>query len=285
MAALAKGTIAVPNGEFPLTWEDFHRIASLVHGESGIVLTEGKVNLVYSRLAKRLRAIGLRNFRDYCGLVHSPDGADERQAMICALTTNVTRFFREDHHFKYLHDVLCPQFRRTLDAGGRVRIWSAACSSGEEPYSAALTILRAIPDAAQRDILILATDLDGDILARGEAGVYPAERLMDIPVEYRGGVERSSHDSGFSFSPAIRTMIRFKELNLLSDWPIRNKFDLIFCRNVMIYFDDETQSRIWARFAQQMTPDASLCIGHSERVGNEHPFELVGQTIYRRRSA
>jgi chemotaxis protein methyltransferase CheR len=137
-----------------------------------------------------------------------------------------------------------------------------------------------MPDVVQRDLLILATDLDRDILAKAEKGHYPLERLTDIPAEYRAGVERG--EGSFSFSPQIRSMVRFRELNLLADWPIKGQFDVIFCRNVMIYFDDETQSRIWTRFAEHITPDGTLCIGHSERVGSEHGFVLSGQTIYRR---
>ena len=163
--------LAVPDGEFPFTWADFHRIAALVHGQSGIVLGDGKANLVYSRLAKRLRAIGLRSFHDYCALVQSEQGADERGAMISAMTTNVTRFFREEHHFKYLEEKVWPELGRA--SRRRARIWSAGCSSGEEPYSIALSLVHAIKDPAQRDILILASDIDPEMVAQGWPPAIP----------------------------------------------------------------------------------------------------------------
>jgi len=282
VAQQKSSALAVPDGEFPLTWEDFHRIAALVHGQAGIVLAEGKANLVYSRLAKRLRIIGLRNFRDYCDLVQSDQGAAERSALISALTTNVTRFFREDHHFRYLEEKVWPELAR---ASRRVRVWSAGCSSGEEPYSIALSLLHAIKDAPQRDMLILASDLDPEMVADGLAARYPATRLADIPVAYRDLVERPSRDDTFTFSQTVRNLIRFRELNLIGPWPLHGKFDVIFCRNVMIYFDEETQNRIWGRFADVIAPGGTLCIGHSERIDlGQHPFDLVGQTIYRRKS-
>jgi len=283
----ARSDPPVPNGEFPFTWSDFQKIASLVHGEAGIVLTENKVNLVYSRLAKRLRAIGLRNFRDYCALVESAEGTDERQALIAAMTTNVTRFFREQHHFDHLTAMALPRLIATARAGGRVRIWSSACSSGEEPYSIALTVLQAMPDAREHDVLILASDIDPDILERAKSGVYPIARLDDIPQAMRGSwIQTAPGTREFSFRPEVKSLIRFRQLNLLHDWPIRNTFDVIFCRNVMIYFDQNTQDDIWRRFAARMSGDSYLYIGHSERIATDRlPFSLAGQTVYKHTGA
>jgi len=276
----------VPGGEFAFTWSDFRKIAALVHAQSGIVLNEGKVNLVYSRLAKRLRIVGLRSFRDYCALVGSEDGIDERQAMIAAMTTNVTRFFREPHHFTYLETDVLPDLVARARTGGRIRIWSAACSSGEEPYSIALTLLNLMPDAAEHDVLILASDLDPNMLARAEEGVYTAAQVESIPLELRRKwlESRKLGDGiGYAVSDPVRSLLRYRELNLLDPWPMRGRFDVIFCRNVMIYFDEETQNGIWKRFAQVLEPGGMLCIGHSERIGAAMPFELVAQTSYRLR--
>ena len=276
----------VPGGEFAFTWADFRKIAAIVHAQSGIVLNESKANLVYSRLAKRLRIVGLRSFRDYCALVGSEDGIDERQAMLAAMTTNVTRFFREPHHFTYLETNVLPPLIAKARAGGRIRIWSAACSSGEEPYSIALTLLNLMPDAAEQDVLILASDLDPNMLARAEEGIYTSSQVESIPVELRRKwiESRKLGDGiGYAVSAAPRSLLRFRELNLLDPWPMRGSFDVIFCRNVMIYFDEETQNGIWKRFAQILEPDGLLCIGHSERIAATMPFELVAQTSYRLR--
>ena len=281
--------VPVPTGEFPFTWSDFRQIAALVHSHSGIVLTESKVNLVYSRLAKRLRAIGLKSFRDYCALIEGADGADERQAMIAAMTTNVTRFFRESHHFDHLRDEILPALIEKARSGARVRIWSSACSSGEEPYSIALTVLKEMPDAPTRDFLILASDLDHNMVARGRTGIYDAKLVESIPIDLRRDWLETIRDKdkiSYQMKPAVRGLVRFNELNLLGSWPMRGKFDVIFCRNVMIYFDEETQDSIWARFADVLTPDGTLFIGHSERISvDRHPFDLVAQTTYQLRGA
>lgn len=279
--------IPVPDGEFAFTWNEFREIAALVHGEAGIVLSEAKVNLVYSRLAKRLRAIGLRSFRDYCELIRSKGGTDERQALIAAMTTNVTRFFREPHHFDYLRKVAFPPLISEARRGGRVRIWSAGCSSGEEPYSIALTLLAMMPDALSHDILILATDIDPEMIARGRAATYSRSQADCIPEEFRAiGLERGRSGPECRISECARSLIRFNELNLLGSWPMRGKFDIIFCRNVVIYFDEQTQDEIWRRFADLLPQDGHLLIGHSERIMTDrHPFELVAQTAYRKRGS
>jgi chemotaxis protein methyltransferase CheR len=290
---LATGTnprdLAVPDGEFPFTWADFRQIAELVHSEAGIVLTETKVNLVYSRLAKRLRAIGLRTFREYCALIQGESGIDERQAMIAAMTTNVTRFFREVHHFDYLRSRVLPGLLEGARRGGKVRIWSAGCSSGEEAYSIALTILELEPGAADMDVRILASDIDPEMLRRGSTGIYAVRQMGDIPQELRRKwftIVPGSGGAELEVGEDMHELVRFRELNLLREWPMRGKFDVIFCRNVMIYFDDNTQNTVWDRFAEILRPGGTLCIGHSERIGvGGHPYDLVGQTIYRRHGA
>jgi chemotaxis protein methyltransferase CheR len=269
-----------------MSWSDFRQIAQFVHAGAGITLTESKANLVYSRLAKRLRAAGLKSFRDYCELIDSSNGADERQAMIAALTTNVTRFFREGHHFDHLKKHLLPGLAARARSGKRVRLWSAGCSSGEEPYSLALAVLDVIPDAAQMDLLVLASDIDPTMLAHAERGIYRINQLEDIPLAARRNrVEmiKSGNEMSFRIGDQVRAIVRFRELNLLGSWPMTGTFDAIFCRNVMIYFDEPTQHRLCARFAESLNENGMLYIGHSERVGAKLPFNLVAQTGYRLR--
>lgn len=275
------------DGEFLLTAEDFKKIAHTLHAHAGISLHEGKAALVYSRLAKRLRALGMRNFREYCALIDGVEGVDERQAMTAALTTNVTRFFREPHHFDHLRDHLMPELAARARAGGRVRLWSAACSNGQEPYSMAITVLSALPEAVDLDVRILATDIDPNMVAEGKAGLYREDAVAPIPLELRRRwLEKApGGDSRWSVAPALRQLVSFRELNLIGDWPMTGRFDVIFCRNVVIYFDEPTQERIWQRFASVMTPAATLYIGHSERVAGPatNLFETSGLTTYRLR--
>mgnify|MGYP003353185308 CR=1 FL=1 len=173
------------DGEFAFTEADFRKISAMVHGDAGIHLPEAKATLVYSRLAKRLRALGLTSFKDYCALVSGNDGLDERQKMLAALTTNVTRFFREPHHFDPLRDKILPPLLEGLKRGGKVRIWSAACSSGQEPFSIAMAILSLMPEAPDRDVKILATDIDPNMVAEGRGGAYAPHLLEGIPDTFR----------------------------------------------------------------------------------------------------
>jgi chemotaxis protein methyltransferase CheR len=283
----AAGRETLVEGEFVFTEEDFRSIAEILHSHAGIALTEGKAALVYSRLAKRLRALGLRSFRDYCALVQGIDGVDERQAMTAALTTNVTRFFREPHHFDHLRDVVMPVLAERARSGGRVRLWSAACSNGQEPYSMAMTVLSVLPEAAELDVRILATDIDPNMVAEGRVGVYSEEVLSAAPpmLRTRWFDKAPAHGAGqLSANAALRQLVAFKELNLIGDWPMRGQFDVIFCRNVVIYFDDATQARVWQRFVPLMTPGATLYIGHSERVSGVAATQLepCGLTTYRK---
>jgi len=185
MSAAAPASANVVEGEFAFTEADFRKIAAMVHGDAGIHLPDAKATLVYSRLAKRLRALGLSSFRDYCELVTGADGLDERQKMLAALTTNVTRFFREPHHFDHMRERVLPKLIAQARRGGRVRLWSAACSSGQEPYSMAMTLLTAMPDAAQFDIRILATDIDPNMVVDGRRGVYAEHLLEGVSAEHR----------------------------------------------------------------------------------------------------
>ena len=276
-------------GEFLFTFGDFRAIAAMLHGDAGISLPESKATLVYSRLAKRLRALGLESFRDYCALVAGVEGGDERVRMLAALTTNVTRFFREPHHFEHLKTTVLPPLIATARRGGRVRLWSAACSTGQEPYSMALTLLSLMPDAAQYDIKILATDIDPNVVAEGRAGVYGASALAPVASALRERwflpLAKGPAEARWSVCEEMARLVTFNELNLIGAWPMKGRFQAIFCRNVVIYFDDNTQAKVWSRFLPMMDSGGSLYIGHSERVSGPaaEALETTGITTYRLR--
>lgn len=274
----------IVEGEFLFTTDDFLAIAAMLYDDAGIALTENKASLVYSRLAKRLRALGLENFRDYCRLVAGSEGLDERQNMLAALTTNVTKFFREPHHFEHLKTKVLPPLIRLAREGGRVRFWSAGCSTGQEPYSIALTILDAMPDASRHDVRILATDIDPNVVVAGRTGIYRDDLVQSVPAALRERwMERSSDSSGDGWAAGdeMRRLVSFRELNLMGHWPMKGTFHAIFCRNVVIYFDEATQTRIWSRFAPLLVQGGRLYVGHSERVSDLARFETDGLTAYR----
>lgn len=275
----------VEGGEYSFSLEDFRRIAAIMHAEAGISLQENKATLVYSRLAKRLRLLGIDNFAEYCAVVASPDGVDERHEMLAALTTNVTRFFREAHHFDHLKSVILPPLITQARQGGRVRLWSAASSSGQEPCSIGLTILSLLPDAARYDIRILATDIDPNMVAAAKAGLYDKEALAPVPADLRQRwFEPANNGTGhYRAADDLRALIECRKLNLIGDWPMRGKFHAIFCRNVVIYFDSPTQEKIWTRMVPLLDPQGALYIGHSERVSGaaERLLRSDGITTYR----
>ncbi len=275
----------VEGGEFAFAPEDFQRIARILYDESGIHLPPTKATLVYSRIAKRLRALGLESFRDYCALVDGDSGGPERMAMIAALTTNVTRFFREDHHFRHLKEKFLPELLPGVRKGKRLRIWSAGCSSGQEPYSIALTILSVLPDARSFDVRILATDINPHVLETGRKGLYGADDVSDVPADLRSTWMERAEGNSYLLDDAVRGLVSFRELNLQGQWPMRGPFDAIFCRNVVIYFDEATQSRIWTRMMSLLAPGGMLYIGHSERVVGPAlaSLSLEGTTSYRKR--
>lgn len=284
-----KGGGLVP-GEFLLTQRDFREIAAMIHADAGITLPESKAALVYSRLAKRLRALGLANFRDYCELVAVSEGVDERQKMLAALTTNVTRFFREPHHFHHLENKILPPLIEAARRGERLRLWSAACSSGQEPYSIALTLLSLMPDAGKYDIKILATDIDPNVLMAGRRGAYTGDDLSSVPAKLRAQwfvpLSRDEPDprgGTMEAAAGLRDLVTFRELNLFGNWPMKGFFQVIFCRNVAIYFEEAAQEQLWSRFVPKLSPGGALYIGHSERITGEAATMLVteGATIYR----
>ncbi len=278
----------VENAEFSFTARDLSVITDIMMKEAGIALSESKANLIYSRLAKRIRKLGLEGFGEYCAMVETPQGEEERKELVAALTTNVTGFFREPHHFDHMRAKLLPHLIQRAKAGQRIRLWSAACSSGPEPYSMALTLLRDMPDAGCYDIRILATDIDPNVLAVAEAGIYDDAQLAPVPEALRQGWFTSLQNGTgrWQAKEELRQLISFRPLNLIGNWPMKGKFQIIFCRNVVIYFDNPTQERVWSRFLPLMEENGALYIGHSERVSGtaEHGFTSDGVTIYRAHS-
>jgi chemotaxis protein methyltransferase CheR len=271
--------------EFNYTDADFERVCALVYKSVGIRLSEAKRDLVYGRLARRIRQLELGSFREYLDVV---EAHPEREFtdFVNAITTNLTSFFRERHHFDALRGKVLPELMRARAAARRVRIWSAGCSTGEEPYSLAMTVADAFPPASGWDVKILATDLDTNVLAHAREGVYAEDRLRHLPDDVKSRWlrrGRGANGGNVRVAPELQRLVTFNQLNLMESWPMRGPFDVIFCRNVVIYFDKPTQTRLFERFADMLSDDGYLFVGHSEtlyRVTDR--FELIGQTIYRK---
>ena len=264
--------------EFVFTAKDFERVRELIYDHAGISLNASKQDMVYSRLARRLRATGIDNFKEYLALLESNNEA-EWEAFANSLTTNLTSFFRESHHFPLLAE-------HVIKHKGRhpIALWCSAASTGEEPYSMAMAMVDAFGSFTP-PVTILATDLDTNVLAKADAGVYPMERVEKLSADVikRFFLKGAGAQAGFvRVRPELRAMITFRQLNLLAnDWPVRGPLDAIFCRNVMIYFDKATQLKILQRFAPLLQSDGLLFAGHSESFHNAgHLFRLQGKTVY-----
>jgi len=272
--------------EFRFTDHDFQSIQTMVGRHTGIKLSEAKRDMVYSRLSRRLRALNIASFRDYCQMLEEDTG-EELVQFTNAITTNLTSFFRENHHFEYLKNTLLPDLIKKNSSSRRIRIWSAGCSTGEEPYSLAMTVKESVPNADGWDIKILATDLDSNVLASAREGTYAIERIEGIDEKKRRRWFLKSKNNGSGVTrviPELQKMITFKQLNLMNEWPMKGPFDIIFCRNVVIYFDKPTQKILFGRYADLMSSDGHLFVGHSEtlyRVSDN--FDLIGSTIYKMR--
>lgn len=267
---------------------DFKAVSDLVHAHAGIVLPQGKAMLVYSRLAPLVRESGLGTFSAYVEQMRL-DG-ELRLRAIKALTTNHTFFYRESHHFEHFAREVRPGMIRALEAGERARIWSAGCSSGEETWSLLMTLLGPERPAglqiARRNLRLLASDLATHALTKARAATYGVSEIEPVPEPLRKAWA-TIDGAKATIADTLRDLVRFRELNLLEDWPMRGKFDVIFCRNVMIYFDNPTKERLVGRFAEMLRPGGHLYIGHSERVTGpaQDLLNPVGPTIYRRREA
>ena len=271
--------------DFNFTDRDFEKVRNLVKSHTGISLSNAKKDMVYSRLSRRLRNLGIDKFSDYCNLVEGGDDA-ELIKFTNAITTNLTAFFREDHHFQYLAKTLVPELIRKNQLDRRIRIWSAGCSTGEEPYSLAMTMKESMPSNETWDLKILATDLDSDVLQKASNGVYSSDRINGLSNNrkkrwFLNG--KGDNEGTVRVRPELQEIITFKQLNLLQEWPTKGPFDFIFCRNVVIYFDKDTQKVLFDRYANVLKNDAHLFIGHSESLFKvSDRFKLLGQTIYKK---
>lgn len=267
---------------------EFESLRELVREEIGLVLADSKRAMLAARLARRLRHLGLSSYGDYYRYVRAQGpGGPERQELINCVTTNKTDFFRESHHFDFLRDVAFPQFQERARRGGpkRLRLWSAGCSTGEEPYSLAICLLEHFAGLADWDVKILATDVDTDVLDRARLGLYAEERVEAIPLvtRRRHFFRGTGQNAGLvSLRPEPRALIDFAPLNLMAEpWPLKERFDVIFCRNVMIYFSRQTQQHLLSRFAAQLAPEGYLFLGHSENAhGLSGLLQPLGGTVH-----
>jgi chemotaxis protein methyltransferase CheR len=285
LASLSEPIPGISPGVYGIS--DFREVARIVHDAAGIVLPQGKAMLVYSRLAPLVRQSGKGTFAAYLEAARNDHA--ELNRIVAALTTNHTFFYREDHHFEHFECVVRPGLVKRIIAGHSVRMWSAGCSSGEETWSLVMTLLgsdrREGASIAARDVLVLASDIAPHALARATAAKYPASDFKPVPSDL---VQLWTQPDGDDLVMAelARAIVRFRNLNLQGHWPMQGQFDVIFCRNVMIYFDQPTKERLVARLAEMLQPGGYLYIGQSERVSGPATalLEPAGPTIYRRRS-
>lgn len=273
-----QGGLAMSNAEF-------HELRQMVHDLAGISIGESKRPLLSRRIQSRLDKVGADTCQQYISVLKQAESS-EIEFFINAVTTNLTSFFRESHHFDFLAQVWLPeQLQRKGAAARRMRIWSAGCSTGEEPYSIAMVLREGVPGINHWDARILATDIDSAVLETAKAGRYPvtrAEKIEEARLSRWCDSDDTARDS-VRIKTEIAELIRFRQLNLMSQWPMRGKFDAIFCRNVLIYFDKDTQRGLVDRFADILEPGGILFIGHSESLFKvSDRFELLGNTMYRK---
>lgn len=271
--------------EFEFKRKDFEFIRDLVGDRTGIVLSDHKIDMVYGRLSRRLRQLGINKFADYLETLQDND--QELIEFTNALTTNLTSFFREPHHFDYLRGKALPALIKARP-DKKLRIWSAGCSTGEEPYTIAMTVKESAGIHSGMDVKILATDLDSNVVARAKSGIYSIDRVNGIEKSrqqkfFRKG-RSDEHNGKIKVSAELQDMITFKQLNLMHGWPMQGPFDVIFCRNVVIYFNKDTQRELFARYADILADDGYLFVGHSESLHKvSDRFQLIGKTIYHKR--
>jgi len=284
--AISDPAAAEPAREFAFSDADFRSLAQFAYEQAGIALADSKRNLVYSRLSRRLRALGLTSFRQYREFLAA--NVSELESFINAISTNLTKFFREAHHFDHFRTHVAVPFVQAAHGvvGRRLRVWSAGCSTGEEPYTIGVVLKREIRNIDRHDVRILATDIDTEVIGKGSRGKYPVSSIDEVPKTYReyfqpvGGDRKSEN---VIVGEEIRNLVTFRRLNLMEPWPFSGNFDAIFCRNVMIYFDAATKAALIDRFTQKIKPGGLLYIGHSESLIGTHPgLRLIGRTVYRR---
>lgn len=272
--------------DYELRDQEFHYIRDLVMTQTGIVISENKQDLIYSRLSKRIRALGLSGFGEYIRLLDKGRNKDEMVAFVNAITTNLTAFFREGHHFEYLQKQALPQIMERNRSSRKIRVWSAGCSTGEEPYSIAMVLAETLGFDTW-DWRVLATDIDTDVLTTANSRIYSQDRVTGISQErLQRWFKRGSGRNGglVQVAKELNDRISFRQLNLIEPWPIKNTFDIIFCRNVVIYFDTPTQKKIFDGYARVLANHGRLFIGHSESLHKvSDRFESIGNTIYQKR--
>lgn len=260
----------------------FQALCKIAYHEAGLVLSEAKAPMIQSRLRHRLKTLQMSSLTDYCSFISSESGKAELSHMISALTTNVSGFFREPHHFELVRNHLLPNLLQKLKKGEQIRIWSAGCSNGQEPYSLAMFLAEYSSEFTSSNCKILATDIDHAVLRYASKGEYSESQVSGLSLERREkffSATSNIKEKNYTINPNIRSMVTFRQLNLHETWPMHKQFDFIFCRNVVIYFDTETQDRLWPRFHKTLTPHGFLFVGHSERIGSSL-FEVVGATTY-----
>lgn len=269
--------------EFEYNFEDFDFLRKLSNQHSGILVPDDKFDMFYSRLSRRIRLLGLTNFKQYCQYLS--DNHDlEFTDFINAVTTNLTSFFRENHHFEFLRDTVIPGLLKKNQHSKTIKVWSAGCSTGEEPYTLAMTLMEYVP--AGWDIKILATDLDTDVLAKAASGVYAEDRVDGLSEQlikkwFQKG--KDGQQKKVRIKNELRQLISFKQLNLMGEWPMKGPFDFMFCRNVLIYFDKDTKEMLARRYGELLASKSYLFIGHSESLHQlSTDFDLIGNTIYQK---
>ena len=267
--------------EFAFTQSDFDTLCRLITDDAGIAMNQGKEEMIYGRISRRVRKLGLQSFSEYVDLLEANPSGEEMGRFVNAVTTNMTSFFRENHHFEYMKKTLLPELMEYHCHDRRIRIWSAGCSSGEEPYSIAMTMAETMP--AGWDAKVLATDLDTDMVAHAAKGMYKRKRvtgLADGKIRRWFSCNRNYPDK-VKVKSTLQNMITFRQLNLLHNWPMHGPLDVIFCRNVIIYFDTETKRKLMTRYADLLAPHGRLFLGHSESLLNiSNQFRLCGKSIY-----
>jgi chemotaxis protein methyltransferase CheR len=274
----------------PLSDKEFSRLTEFIYRECGIKITEAKRTMVETRLQKRLRGLGLTSFSRYCDYLFGPRGMEEELVhLINVITTNKTDFFREPAHFHYLVAEALPKMLRQSSGRRTITVWSAGCSSGEEPYTLAIVLKEFVAERRGIDFLILATDISTNVLEKAKLAVYDEERIGPIPDDLRKRYLLKSKDTVhrmYRVIPELRERTRFRRLNFMdSDFGFRETMDVIFCRNVIIYFDKQTQERLLNRFCGYLSSDGYLFMGHSETLlGMDVPLVQVAPTVYRKLS-
>ena len=268
--------------EFPLSGQDFDFLRDFAERRVGVVLSLDKREMIYSRLARRLRSLGLADFAAYCHRLARGDSA-EIAYFIHAITTHLTAFFREAHHFEALLETVFPAIEASMPAGRRLRLWSAACASGEEAYSLAMSI-QEYGRFAGWDVRILATDVDAEMLSQACAGIYSADRVSGLSSERQRRFFSRLGDGRYRIADELLAMISFRPLNLIEPFAVGDGYDVIFCRNVMIYFAEPHRRALIARFAEVQRPGAYLMLGHAETLeqGGAQFYDTCGRTIHRR---